>query len=95
MSKDIVRLEIRDNVIKNVVNKIVGRSDVGYEKYGVTLDDDDQSLDARLQHLQEELMDAVNYIEWTRQLLNKMTGGDQGQNEKKKERASTSEEGNV
>lgn len=79
MSKDIVRLEIRDNVIKNVVNKIVGRSDVGYEKYGVTLNDDDQSLDARLKHLQEELMDAVNYIEWTRQLLNKMTGGDQGQ----------------
>lgn len=78
MSKDIVRLEIRDNVIKNVVNKLVGRSDVGYEKYGVTLDDDDQSLDVRLQHLQEELMDAVNYIEWTRQLLNKMTGGDQG-----------------
>lgn len=78
MSKEIVRLEIRDNVIKNVVNKIVGRSDVGYEKYGTTLADDDQSLDARLQHLQEELMDAVNYIEWTRQLLNKMTGGDQG-----------------
>ena len=79
MAKDIVRLEIRDNVIKNVVKKIVGRSDVGYEKYGVTLNDDDQSLDARLKHLQEELMDAVNYIEWTRQLLNNMTGGDQGQ----------------
>ena len=30
----------RDEVVKNVVDKIVKRSDVGYEKYGSTLDDE-------------------------------------------------------
>jgi nucleoid-associated protein YejK len=54
---------MRDKIIEQVVNKIKRRSDVGYKKYGVTLYDDDQPLDAWLTHLQEELMDAVNYLE--------------------------------
>ena len=54
---------MRDKIIQQVVNKIKRRSDVGYKKYGVTLYDDDQPLDAWLTHLQEELMDAVNYLE--------------------------------
>ena len=62
-------MEIRDKVIESVINKIIQRSDVGYKKYGITLHDDDQPLDTWLQHIQEELMDAVNYIEKTRQIL--------------------------
>ena len=53
----------RDPVIKSVVDNFVKRSDVGFKKYGVTLQDDDAPLVAWLNHLQEELMDAVNYIE--------------------------------
>jgi len=53
----------RDPIIKSVVDNLVKRSDVGFEKYGVTLKDDDAPLIAWLNHLQEELMDAVNYIE--------------------------------
>ena len=53
----------RDPVIKTVVDKFVERSDVGFEKYGVTLDEDNAPLVAWMNHLQEELMDAVNYIE--------------------------------
>ena len=64
MSKEIVRLEIQDPIIKTVVSKIVGRSEVGYEKYGVTLADDNKTMKERLIHFQEELMDACNYIEW-------------------------------
>ena len=30
----------RDPVIESVVNKFVARSDVGFKKYGVTLDED-------------------------------------------------------
>ena len=60
---------MRDKIIEQVVNKIKSRSDVGYKKYGVTLADDDQPLDAWLQHLQEELMDAVNYLEKARMVL--------------------------
>ena len=62
-------MEIRDKVIESVINKIIERSDVGYKKYGITLHNDDQPLDTWLQHIQEELMDAVNYIEKTRQAL--------------------------
>ena len=62
-------MEIRDKVIESVINKIIQRSDVGYKKYGITLHNDDQPLDTWLQHIQEELMDAVNYIEKARQAL--------------------------
>ena len=53
----------RDPIIKSVVDNFVKRSDVGFEKYGVTLAEDDAPLVAWLNHLQEELMDAVNYIQ--------------------------------
>ena len=56
-------MEFRDPIIKQVVEKFVNRSNVGFEKYGVTLQDDKSDLDTWLNHLQEELMDAVNYIE--------------------------------
>ncbi len=60
---------MRDKIIQQVVNKIQRRSDVGFKKYGVTLFDDSQPLDTWLNHLQEELMDAVNYIEKARMTL--------------------------
>jgi hypothetical protein len=61
--------KIRDKVIERVINKIKVRSDVGYKKYGVTLHDDNQSLETWLTHIQEELMDAVNYIEKAKSVL--------------------------
>ena len=54
---------MRDKIIQQVVEKFQKRSDVGYKKYGVTLHDDEPDLFKWLNHLQEELMDAVNYIE--------------------------------
>lgn len=59
----------RDPIILNVVNKFVNRSDVGFKKYGVTLADDDGDINVWLTHLQEELMDAVNYIEKLKSVL--------------------------
>ena len=60
---------MRDKIIERVINKIKNRSDVGYKKYGVTLQDDEQSLEIWLTHIQEELMDAVNYIEKAKLVL--------------------------
>ena len=60
---------MRDKIIERVINKIKSRSDVGYKKYGVTLQEDDQSLEVWLTHIQEELMDAVNYIEKAKSVL--------------------------
>jgi hypothetical protein len=67
-----MKLKIKDPVIKKVVKKFVKRSKVGYKKYGVTLRDDRANMDEWLNHLQEELMDAVNYIERAREELKPM-----------------------
>lgn len=56
-------VKFRDPIIEKVVDQLVSRSDVGYKKYGVTLEDDLGDLTKWLQHLQEELLDAANYIE--------------------------------
>jgi hypothetical protein len=56
-------ISFRDPVVERVVDKFVGRSDVGFEKYGVTLQDDPSEMLAWLNHLQEELMDAVLYLQ--------------------------------
>jgi hypothetical protein len=56
-------IEFRDPVVEKVVNKFVSRSDVGFKKYGVTLRDDKSDMFAWLNHLQEELMDAILYLE--------------------------------
>ena len=61
MSKQ--EIEFRDPVVKRVVNKFVSRSDVGYKKYGITLDNDPSNMFDWLNHLQEELMDAVLYLQ--------------------------------
>lgn len=53
----------RDPVVERVVDKFVSRSDVGYEKYGVTLNDDKSNIFQWINHLQEELMDAVLYLQ--------------------------------
>jgi len=63
----------RDPVVRNVVDKFVSRSDIGYEKYGSTLDDERRlkmkNLQGYLNDIQEELMDAVLYIQAAREEL--------------------------
>ncbi len=56
-------INFRDPVVERVVEKFVERSDVGYKKYGVTLEDDPSKMLEWLNHLQEELMDAVLYLQ--------------------------------
>ena len=56
-------IEFRDPVVERVVDKFVSRSDVGFKKYGVTLEDDKSNIFVWLNHLQEELMDAVLYLQ--------------------------------
>ena len=56
-------IDFREPVVERVVDKFVGRSDVGYKKYGVTLEEDPSEILEWLNHLQEELMDAVLYLQ--------------------------------
>lgn len=62
-------MDIKDPIIQRVVNKIIERSNTGIEKYGTTLAENNN--DCFLTHLQEELMDAVNYIEKLKSINNK------------------------
>ena len=56
-------IAFRDPVVNRVVDKFVSRSDVGFQKYGITLEDDKSKMFEWLNHLQEELMDAVLYLQ--------------------------------
>ena len=59
----------KDIIIEKVIQKFLNRSEVGFKKYGVTLKDDYHPLGKWLTHIEEELMDAVNYIEKVKDVL--------------------------
>ena len=65
--------KFRDPVVQNVCREFVKRSDVGSEKYGQTLDDERslgmKNLQGYLKDVQEELMDAILYIQAAREEL--------------------------
>lgn len=52
-----------DSIVQEVIDKFYNRSETGIKKYGTTLDRNDLNLTQWLNHLQEELMDAILYIE--------------------------------
>jgi hypothetical protein len=56
-------IKFRDPVVERVVDKFISRSDIGFKKYGVTLEEDQSRIFEWLNHLQEELMDAVLYLQ--------------------------------
>jgi hypothetical protein len=57
---------MKDKIVEQVLEKFSTRSEIGIKKYGTTLQDND--TDDFLNHLQEELMDAVLYIQKLKQL---------------------------
>jgi len=52
-----------DSIVNSVINAFIGRSNIGLQKYGTTLDRDDLSVLDWIQHAQEEHMDAILYLE--------------------------------
>lgn len=52
-----------DPIVEDVVSKMRSRSEVGIKKYGTTLYNSPDGFYAFLNHLQEELTDAILYIE--------------------------------
>ena len=67
----------RDPVVQKVCDKFIDRSNVGYEKYGTTLEDERRlkmkGLGKYLNDVQEELMDAILYIQSARDELQDLT----------------------
>jgi len=66
-------IHFRDPVVERVCNKFVQRSDLGFEKYGRTLHSErtgkHKDLAGYLNDIQEELMDAILYIQAAREEL--------------------------
>jgi hypothetical protein len=52
---------MRDQIVEDVVDKYLERSQVGITKYGTTLETNNK--DNFFKHLQEELMDATLYLQ--------------------------------
>jgi len=65
--------DFRDPVVKRVVDKFKTRSDAGFEKYGTTLHEERttkmKGLMKYLVDIQEELMDAILYIQTAQEEL--------------------------
>ena len=74
----IVRMKFRDPVVQRVCEKFTQRSDEGFAKYGRTLDEEmrggHKHLDGYLNDVQEELMDAILYIQTARELIDSIVG---------------------
>jgi len=51
----------KDKIVQQVISKFEQRSELGIKKYGTTLEEN--NTDDFINHLQEELMDAILYLE--------------------------------
>jgi hypothetical protein len=69
-----VRVMSKCPIAKQVSEEVLERAEVGFTKYGVNADRDDLSVDAWLQHLKEEVLDAAVYITKLQKELKKVTG---------------------
>lgn len=58
-----ISTENTDSIVFSIISKFKQRANFGKEKYGTTLDRNDLSTKDWIQHAQEELMDAILYLE--------------------------------
>jgi len=64
MLQDPTNMEnLTDSIVESVICKFQQRSEIGIKKYGKTLDRNDLNFIQWVNHLQEELMDAILYCE--------------------------------
>jgi hypothetical protein len=61
-------IQMEDSIVKSVIESFKNRSEVGILKYGKTLDRNDLTFLQWIQHAQEELMDAILYLEKIKQI---------------------------
>jgi hypothetical protein len=50
-------------VLAKVFSEFIEREEIGKKKYGTTMDRKDLSLDEWIEHMKQELMDAILYLE--------------------------------
>lgn len=52
-----------DKILNSVITKYTQRAELGYKKYGHTMDRNDLTFEEWIQHAQEEAMDFTLYLE--------------------------------
>jgi hypothetical protein len=52
-----------DPIVQSVIERFQQRSELGQKKYGTTLEGNTLPFLSWVQHMQEELMDAILYLE--------------------------------
>ncbi len=65
----LVSTENTDSIVFSIIRQFKDRADFGKKKYGTTLDREDLSSKDWIQHAQEELMDAILYLEKLKNVL--------------------------
>lgn len=60
-----------DSVVSGVISKYILRAELGMKKYGTNLDRNDLKVLDWIKHVQEEMMDAVLYLEKLTQEIKK------------------------
>ena len=58
-----INIESKDELVHDVIRKFDERSKVGFDKYHTTLRNDNDTLFRWLNDIQEELMDAILYLQ--------------------------------
>ena len=58
-----------DSIVESVITKYKDRANIGFTKYGTNLDRTDLNTKEWAEHLQQELMDAVLYLEKFKEVI--------------------------
>ena len=75
MKEDLAFKLKTDPVVEKIRGELRNRSEVGINKYGTTLAENELSLVEWMEHLKQELMDAVLYIERAKdEISNRQSG---------------------
>lgn len=64
-------LKTKDPLVQKVLNRMAERSESGMKKFGVTMQDAEQSLEHWIANTQEELGDTILYLEKLKEEIRK------------------------
>ena len=64
-------LKTKDPLVQKVLNRMAERSESGMKKFGVTMQDAEQSLEHWIANTQEELSDTILYLEKLKEEIRK------------------------
>lgn len=62
-------IEQTDTIVDSIIDQFVSRARMGKEKYNTDLDREDLGMVDWIQHLKEELQDAILYLEKIQKIL--------------------------